>query len=285
MASICADLNRPDEAVKHAKAAEALYLQRQLKTPSDVLDSLYRGYAMKRNQSACAATLKILIPQLQEEYAKDKTSDQTVQAARRTKLAALKLTRDQAFKGQLNPDKLRTINVGETSSESKRKRPNATWQSLGVSDAAVLKLCGQCGVRETEIKQFQRCDACKSVSYCTRECQISDWKAKHKHECKELAQRAAWLSGLVENKSNYEPPASEIKDSVFPAANKSDVKDANTGNQSQTAKKKKKKNKKKKTKKRAPENNAAEHADNETAEGDEADDADGAEKEEFDEVD
>ena len=40
-----------------------------------------------------------------------------------------------------------------------------------------------CAVHETRIKQFKCCSGCKSVAYCSKECQKDDW-ASHKGECK-----------------------------------------------------------------------------------------------------
>ncbi|BDA50001.1 hypothetical protein COCOBI_15-1290 [Coccomyxa sp. Obi] len=32
---------------------------------------------------------------------------------------------------------------------------------------------------------LKRCAGCKSVGYCSKKCQVKDWKAGHKHECKQ----------------------------------------------------------------------------------------------------
>jgi hypothetical protein len=47
--------------------------------------------------------------------------------------------------------------------------------------------CGGCGV----IKEgFKRCASCKSVTYCCKRCQASDWKMRHKQVCEALASYA-----------------------------------------------------------------------------------------------
>jgi len=33
-------------------------------------------------------------------------------------------------------------------------------------------------------KKPMTCGQCRDVAYCSRECQVADWKAIHKHECR-----------------------------------------------------------------------------------------------------
>ena len=42
-----------------------------------------------------------------------------------------------------------------------------------------LAICRVCGIRGSK-----KCSGCNKVSYCSRECQTLDWKARHKIECK-----------------------------------------------------------------------------------------------------
>ena len=42
-------------------------------------------------------------------------------------------------------------------------------------------VCFWCGNAE---KALSKCAKCRVASYCSRECQIKDWKAGHKHSCK-----------------------------------------------------------------------------------------------------
>jgi TPR repeat protein len=50
--------------------------------------------------------------------------------------------------------------------------------------------CFYCKKPEPTNKKFNKCQRCRSVSYCNRECQIKHWKARpngHKKQCKKLA--------------------------------------------------------------------------------------------------
>jgi hypothetical protein len=44
------------------------------------------------------------------------------------------------------------------------------------------KPCAQCGELFPKLKL---CTRCRSVSYCSKECQVAHWKAGHKQVCKE----------------------------------------------------------------------------------------------------
>jgi hypothetical protein len=67
------------------------------------------------------------------------------------------------------------------------------WQCLSAvssgSSACVewksqqIAICGNCGKLETEDINLLQCARCKTVNYCNRECQKSDWKY-HKVDCK-----------------------------------------------------------------------------------------------------
>jgi hypothetical protein len=46
--------------------------------------------------------------------------------------------------------------------------------------------CSKCGVVESSTLVLSVCAKCKAVQYCSRECQISDWKAGHKQACKQV---------------------------------------------------------------------------------------------------
>jgi hypothetical protein len=46
--------------------------------------------------------------------------------------------------------------------------------------------CSKCGAVESTTLVLSVCAKCKVVQYCSRECQISDWKAVHKQACKQV---------------------------------------------------------------------------------------------------
>ncbi|KAG0234109.1 hypothetical protein B0O80DRAFT_437261 [Mortierella sp. GBAus27b] len=52
-------------------------------------------------------------------------------------------------------------------------------------DGQGLKTCAarSCDKKETTKNQFQRCGGCKKRFYCSRECQVEDWKKGHKSVC------------------------------------------------------------------------------------------------------
>jgi hypothetical protein len=43
-----------------------------------------------------------------------------------------------------------------------------------------------CDRTDTTDARFQTCSKCKSVKYCSRDCQVAHWKERHKSECKNL---------------------------------------------------------------------------------------------------
>ncbi|KAF9062042.1 hypothetical protein BDP27DRAFT_1337151 [Rhodocollybia butyracea] len=56
-----------------------------------------------------------------------------------------------------------------------------------IVDSAGQISCVVCGASAA-----QRCSRCSAVSYCGRQCQEQDWKAKHKKECIAMRQMKAW---------------------------------------------------------------------------------------------
>ena len=45
------------------------------------------------------------------------------------------------------------------------------------------KLCSHCRKEDTKLK---KCAKCATAKYCSKECQKSDWIAKHKAHCNEI---------------------------------------------------------------------------------------------------
>jgi hypothetical protein len=44
-------------------------------------------------------------------------------------------------------------------------------------------MCGKCGIAESEACKLQVCSRCKSIKYCSKECQVGDWKRHKRNEC------------------------------------------------------------------------------------------------------
>lgn len=52
-----------------------------------------------------------------------------------------------------------------------------------------MKNCFQCQKTDSDTEKMYQCSKCKSVYYCSKECQIQHWK-KHKKQCQlKLLQR------------------------------------------------------------------------------------------------
>lgn len=66
-----------------------------------------------------------------------------------------------------------------------REEDRAGWNALS---------CAQCREEEKERGQWKRCSDCKAVSYCSRSCQLADWKA-HKAFCRATSQTRKKASG------------------------------------------------------------------------------------------
>lgn len=57
-----------------------------------------------------------------------------------------------------------------------------------------LSSCAKCNKNPELKKSFDRCSACKQVSYCSRDCQKADWK-EHKVVCKQKSTSTSTVSG------------------------------------------------------------------------------------------
>lgn len=51
----------------------------------------------------------------------------------------------------------------------------------------VIASCHLCGKEESDELKLLRCGGCRSVCYCSKECQKKDWKTQHKAVCKQLS--------------------------------------------------------------------------------------------------
>ncbi|GJJ73737.1 uncharacterized protein EMPS_06095 [Entomortierella parvispora] len=85
---------------------------------------------------------------------------------------------------------VRTLSAKRTIIAEKLQQAEAAT-SAGVKPQAVdpttgLKTCAgkDCGKVETKKDEFQRCAGCKKRFFCSRLCQVNDWKSGHKNNCK-----------------------------------------------------------------------------------------------------
>jgi len=59
---------------------------------------------------------------------------------------------------------------------------------LGIEMKNSTFRCARCDkmdgtATESEFKPFKMCTKCKKVYYCSKTCQVEDWKARHKSLC------------------------------------------------------------------------------------------------------
>ena len=57
-------------------------------------------------------------------------------------------------------------------------------------EAPGLRSCAHCGACEVHVAQFKRCSACKTVVFCSKDCQLANWP-QHKAACKAARKTAA----------------------------------------------------------------------------------------------
>jgi hypothetical protein len=82
-------------------------------------------------------------------------------------------------RSQLSDDEIKKFNDFKT---NKKIRDNITMKALKFLKKSMnLNNCGFCGSENPQSK----CSGCKSIHYCNRSCQKSDWST-HKKICKSL---------------------------------------------------------------------------------------------------
>ncbi|CAB9498505.1 expressed unknown protein [Seminavis robusta] len=79
--------------------------------------------------------------------------------------------------------------------------------SSSPSAPRAVYVCGNGGCRK---KTTKRCDQCKCVGYCSRECQVADWKAGHKKVCNKSKSKK-------QNDKKIGAAAAETRDVTSPA--------------------------------------------------------------------
>lgn len=79
------------------------------------------------------------------------------------------------------------------SSSSSSSSNSSSSPFPAVPPSSLADMAKQMGSKCTHCKKsgdkckLKKCGVCKAVQYCGRECQLADWKAGHKEECKKLS--------------------------------------------------------------------------------------------------
>ena len=60
------------------------------------------------------------------------------------------------------------------------------------------KSCNRCSRRGTEVS-LKSCIKCKTAVYCSKQCQVEDWKPRHQKHCKEIQR----LQNVVQNEKKH----------------------------------------------------------------------------------
>eukprot|EP01087_Luapelamoeba_hula_P011729 TRINITY_DN3227_c0_g1_i2.p1 TRINITY_DN3227_c0_g1~~TRINITY_DN3227_c0_g1_i2.p1 ORF type:complete len:343 (+),score=102.02 TRINITY_DN3227_c0_g1_i2:31-1059(+) len=92
----------------------------------------------------------------------------------------------------------------DTGEASKRKRRN---RKRTKAPKIVFRKCGNetCIKEESATEKFQQCARC-GAAYCSRECQLVDWKHGHKERCVPTATTATPTSNTANNNKSTPPP-------------------------------------------------------------------------------
>ena len=93
---------------------------------------------------------------------------------------------DQSLNNMTHDEKVKAY-LGRSKHRPESKALRGAYVKYGIAmpemhEAGVLRRCAQCQAVELRGK-FKGCP-CLTVWYCSRECQVTHWKASHKHECK-----------------------------------------------------------------------------------------------------
>ena len=108
--------------------------------------------------------------------------------------------RSQMLRQLISCDGAETMNdlVGilQKEMESGTPAPVPDWYEYSTVRMRPRKIgydgCSNRGCYRTEVHdkpRFSRCSKCKVAIYCSRDCQATDWKARHKKVCKSAAEQ------------------------------------------------------------------------------------------------
>ena len=83
---------------------------------------------------------------------------------------------------------------------------------LDLLNGTTGRWCDKCGCLETVMTTMKQCSRCRSVLYCSRDCQKADWKA-HKKICLKTVQAISSATAPIVNKSI---PATNTNETPWP---------------------------------------------------------------------
>ena len=97
--------------------------------------------------------------------------------AMHAQLSDAELLRMHEF-AQLDEAALRRLRTADVAAAAER-----TGSTAPNPPAWVLRTCGRCAATEQRPGTFKLCGGCGKEPYCGRECQLADWKERHKAAC------------------------------------------------------------------------------------------------------
>lgn len=77
----------------------------------------------------------------------------------------------------------KTTNDQQRHQRADAKCSGRCGSSNGGGDNRRKQRCAACGAAEAETVKLKKCSQCQRVAYCSKECQVQDWKAGHKTVC------------------------------------------------------------------------------------------------------
>ncbi|KAG1448210.1 hypothetical protein G6F56_009010 [Rhizopus delemar] len=175
LGSVYLSLNDREKAQKNFRR----YLQKGHPDTSDTINALYAlsvlvNYYKKGKREA------------QELYLKAKVSEERFLSLYGTHTGLHDIKRE-AIKEHESPEEAQRLIEFYINKEQVEQKMQRLIASGFLAFASNPDRCSHCGASHAkENKPLLACGACKSVWYCSRDCQVSDYKLNHKAQCKDL---------------------------------------------------------------------------------------------------